>query len=96
MGSVRVPDVGAVMLANALADHIIWTPVFGTLIHIFFFPFHASSTGGDKPMPEFIVPVAIKSLWVSAKIESHPMDERKMCSSAGLASHKRPGADITA
>lgn len=82
MGSVPVPDIGAVMLANTLADHIIWTPVFGTLIHIDLFPFHASSTGVGAPMPEFIVPVAIKSLWVSAKIESQPMDERKMCSSA--------------
>lgn len=95
MGSLRIPNIAESMPAHVLADHIIHAPVFDSLIHLFLFAFQASSTGAGKSISEPMVPVAIKSLWISADIESKPGSELKCHSSAWLASHKRFGADIT-
>ncbi|KAK8086415.1 polyketide synthase [Apiospora phragmitis] len=60
------------------------------------FAFQASSTSGGKPLTEPMVPVAIRSVWVSADMEAEVGSEFIVHSSARMASHKRFGADITA
>ncbi|GME45714.1 putative lovastatin nonaketide synthase protein [Neofusicoccum parvum] len=93
LGTLRVPDIASCMPAGALADHIIQPPVFDSMIHMFLFAFQASVGAG--PLTEPLVPVAIRSLWISADMETAPGAQFKCHSSAQLASHKRYGADIT-
>ncbi|KAF4311943.1 putative lovastatin nonaketide synthase protein [Botryosphaeria dothidea] len=92
-GTLRVPDVAKVMPANALAEHVIQPPVFDSMIHLFIFAYQASVGAG--PLSEPLVPVAIRSLWVSADMETAPGAQFACHSSARLASHKRYAADIT-
>ncbi|KAK7978171.1 polyketide synthase [Apiospora saccharicola] len=96
LGTLKVPDIAKAMPAQALSDHVIHPPVFDSLIHLFLFAFQASSTSGGKPLTEPMVPVAIKSVWVSADMEADVGSEFIVHSSARMASHKRFGADITA
>ncbi|KAK7920492.1 polyketide synthase [Apiospora marii] len=96
LGTLKVPDIAKSMPAQALSDHVIHPPVFDSLIHLFLFAFQASSTSGGKPLTEPMVPVAIKSVWVSADMEANVGSEFIVHSSARMASHKRFGADITA
>ncbi|KAK8093927.1 hypothetical protein PG997_000612 [Apiospora hydei] len=96
LGTLKVPDIEKAMPAQALSDHVIHPPVFDSLIHLFLFAFQASSTSGGKPLTEPMVPVAIRSVWVSADMEAEVGSEFIVHSSARMASHKRFGADITA
>ncbi|KAK8129684.1 polyketide synthase PKS2 [Apiospora kogelbergensis] len=96
LGTLRVPDIEKSMPAQALSDHVIHPPVFDSLIHLFLFAFQASSTSGGKPLTEPMVPVAIRSVWVSADMQANVGSEFIVHSSARMASHKRFGADITA
>ncbi|KAK8039588.1 polyketide synthase PKS2 [Apiospora rasikravindrae] len=96
LGTLKVPDIERSMPAQALSDHVIHPPVFDSLIHLFLFAFQASSTSGGKPLTEPMVPVAIRSVWVSADMEADVGSEFIVHSSARMASHKRFGADITA
>lgn len=95
LGTLKIPGIASAMPSQALAEHVIHPPVFDSIIHLFLFAFQASSTGGGKPLTEPMVPVAIKSMWLSADIEASPGAELTVHSSAQLASHKRFGADIT-
>ncbi|KAK8025057.1 polyketide synthase PKS2 [Apiospora arundinis] len=96
LGTLRVPDIEKTMPGQALSDHVIHPPVFDSLIHLFLFAFQASSTSGGKPLTEPMVPVAIRSVWVSADMEAEVGSEFIVHSSARMASHKRFGADISA
>lgn len=95
LGTIAVPDIAAWMPAQALSPHVVHPPVFDSIIHLFLFAFQASSTGGGKPLTEPMVPVAIKSVWLSASMEADPGAQLLVHSAAQLASHKRFGADIT-
>lgn len=96
IGTLKVPDIASTMPGQALTSHVIHPPVFDSIIHMFLFAFQASSTGGGKPLTEPMVPVAIKSVWLSADMEAAtPGVELTVHSAAQLASHKRFGADVT-
>ncbi|EKG15216.1 Beta-ketoacyl synthase [Macrophomina phaseolina MS6] len=93
-GTLRIPDVAKAMPSGSLAEHVIQPPVFDSMIHLFIFAYQASVGAGALSEP--LVPVAIRSLWISAGVETAP-GSRLLChSSAQLASHKRYAADITA
>ncbi|EKG09667.1 Beta-ketoacyl synthase [Macrophomina phaseolina MS6] len=92
-GTLRVPDVAAAMPAGALAQHVIQPPVFDSMLHMFIFAYQACVGGG--PLSELLAPIAIRSLWVSAGIETTPGTHFSCHGAARLTSHKRYGGDIT-
>ncbi|KAL8336217.1 hypothetical protein RB601_000166 [Gaeumannomyces tritici] len=95
LGTLVVPDIAAGMPARAISSHVVCPPVFDSIIHLFLFAFQGSSTSDGRPLTEPMVPVAIKSVWISADIEAEAGAQLLVHSAAQLASHKRFGADIT-
>lgn len=92
LATVRVPDLAKAMPAHALAGSVIHPPVFDSILHSFIFALQASAERLTEPM----VPVAMRSVWVSADIEAQPGAELTVHASAGRIGHKRVEADITA
>lgn len=92
LATVRVPDLATAMPAHALAASVIHPPVFDSILHSFIFALQACAERLTEPM----VPVAMRSVWVSAGIEAQPGAELTVHAAAGRVGHKRVEADITA
>lgn len=92
LATVRIPDLAKAMPAHHLAASVIHPPVFDNILHSFIFALQASAERMTDPM----VPVAMRSVWVSADIEAQPGDELTVHADAGRVGHKRVEADITA
>lgn len=92
LATVRVPDIATAMPARALAASVIHPPVFDSILHSFIYALQASAERLTEPM----VPVAMRSVWVSANIEAQPGAELTVHAAAGRVGHKRVEADITA
>ncbi|KAL1869097.1 Type I Iterative PKS [Diaporthe australafricana] len=92
LATVRIPDLATAMPAHALAASVIHPPVFDSILHSFIHALQASSERLTDPM----VPVAMRSVWVSADIEAQPGAELIVHATAGRVGHKRVEADITA
>jgi acyl transferase domain-containing protein/NADPH:quinone reductase-like Zn-dependent oxidoreductase/ubiquinone/menaquinone biosynthesis C-methylase UbiE/NADP-dependent 3-hydroxy acid dehydrogenase YdfG len=92
LATVRVPDLATAMPAHALAASVIHPPVFDSILHSFIFALQACAERLTEPM----VPVAMRSVWVSADIEAQPGTELTVHAAAGRVGHKRVEADITA
>ncbi|KAI6351052.1 hypothetical protein MCOR25_010185 [Pyricularia grisea] len=90
--TIRIPDIARAMPAHALAPSVIHPPVFDSILQSFIFALQASAERLTEPM----VPVAMRSVWVSADIEAQPGAELKVHASAGRIGHKKVEADITA
>ncbi|KAJ4415838.1 Type I Iterative PKS [Gnomoniopsis sp. IMI 355080] len=94
--TVRVPDLAQAMPAHALTDSVIHAPAFDSILHTFIFALQASKSSSGGRLTEPMVPVAIRSVWVSADIEAQPNAELTVHAASGLVGHKRVEADITA
>ncbi|KAK2036507.1 beta-ketoacyl synthase domain-containing protein [Colletotrichum somersetense] len=92
LATIRVPDIATAMPSHALAASVIHPPVFDSILQSFIFALQASAERLTEPM----VPVAIRSVWVSADIETRPGAELTVHAAAGRIGHKRAEADITA
>lgn len=92
LATVCVPDLAKSMPAHALAPSVIHPPVFDSILHSFIFALQACAERLTEPM----VPVAMRSVWVSADIEAQPGAELTVHAAAGRVGHKRVEADITA
>lgn len=92
LATVRIPDLATAMPAHALAASVIHPPMFDSILHSFIFALQASAERLTEPM----VPVAMRSVWVSADIEAQPGAELTVHAAAGRVGHKRVEADITA
>ncbi|KAK1994697.1 lovastatin nonaketide synthase [Colletotrichum falcatum] len=92
LATVRIPDIAAAMPGHALAASVIHPPVFDSILQSFIFALQASAERLTEPM----VPVAMRSVWVSADIESRPGAELTVHAAAGRVGHKKAEADITA
>ncbi|EFQ36395.1 beta-ketoacyl synthase domain-containing protein [Colletotrichum graminicola] len=92
LGTIRIPDIATAMPGHALAASIIHPPVFDSIMQSFIFALQASAERLTEPM----VPVAIRSVWVSAGIEARPGTELTVHAAAGRVGHKKAEADITA
>ncbi|KAK7716251.1 Type I Iterative PKS [Diaporthe eres] len=92
LATVRIPDLATAMPAHALAASVIHPPVFDSILHSFIFALQACAERLTEPM----VPVAMRSVWVSADIEAQPGAELTVHAAAGRVGHKRVEADITA
>ncbi|KAI6501122.1 Type I Iterative PKS [Pyricularia oryzae] len=92
LATIRIPDVASAMPARALAPSVIQPPVFDSILQSFIFALQASAERLTEPM----VPVAMRSVWVSADVEAQPGAELKVHASAGRVGHKKVEADITA
>ncbi|POS76180.1 beta-ketoacyl synthase domain-containing protein [Diaporthe helianthi] len=92
LATVRIPDLATAMPARALAASVIHPPVFDSVLHSFVFALQASTGRLTEPM----VPVAMRSVWVSADMEAQPGAELTVHAVAGRIGHKRAEADITA
>ncbi|KAJ0305058.1 hypothetical protein Brms1b_010974 [Colletotrichum noveboracense] len=92
LATVRIPDIAAAMPSHALAASVIHPPVFDSILHSFIFALQASAERLTEPM----VPVAMRSVWVSADIESRTGAELIVHAAASRVGHKKAEADITA
>ncbi|WQF90302.1 Putative Acyl transferase domain superfamily, quinone oxidoreductase/zeta-crystallin, thiolase [Colletotrichum destructivum] len=92
LATIRIPDMATAMPAHALAPSVIHPPVFDSILQCFIFALQASAERLTEPM----VPVAMRSVWVSAAIEAQPGAELTVHAAAGRVGHKRAEADITA
>lgn len=95
LATVRTPDLATAMPAHALAASVIHPPVFDSILHSFVFALQAAS--GER-LTDPMVPVAMRSVWVSADVEAEarPGAELIVHAAAGRIGHKRAEADITA
>ncbi|KAJ3951746.1 hypothetical protein N0V92_011836 [Colletotrichum tropicale] len=92
LATVRIPDIAAAMPSHALAASVIHPPVFDSILHSFIFALQASAERLTEPM----VPVAMRSVWVSADIEARTGAELIVHATASRVGHKKAEADITA
>lgn len=92
LATVRGPDLAKAMPAHALSGSVIHPPTFDSILHSFIFALQASAERLTEPM----VPVAMRSVWISADIEAQPGAELTVHAAAGRVGHKRVEADITA
>ncbi|KAK1962030.1 beta-ketoacyl synthase domain-containing protein [Colletotrichum sublineola] len=92
LAAVHIPDIATAMPGHALAASVIHPPVFDSILQSFIFALQASAERLTEPM----VPVAMRSVWVSANIETRPGAELTVHAVAGRVSPKRAEADITA
>ncbi|KAJ0164167.1 Lovastatin diketide synthase LovF [Colletotrichum tanaceti] len=94
LATVRIPDVAAAMPAHALAASVIHPPVLDSVLQCFIFALQASAK--DKRLTDPMMPVAMRSVWVSADIEAQPGAELTVHASARHVGHRSAEADITA
>lgn len=94
LATVRIPHLAKAMPSHALAASVIHPPVFDSILHTFIFALQASAERMTEPM----VPVAMRSVWVSADIEAEtkPGAELTVHAASDRIGHKRVQADITA
>lgn len=94
LATVRIPHLAKAMPSHALTPSVIHPPVFDSILHTFIFALQASAERMTEPM----VPVAMRSVWVSAGIEAEitPGAELTVHAASDRIGHKRVQADITA
>ncbi|KAK1975933.1 beta-ketoacyl synthase domain-containing protein [Colletotrichum cereale] len=92
LATIWIPDIATAMPGHALATSVIHPPVFDGILQCFIFALQASAERLTEPM----MPVAMRSVWVSADIEARPGAELMVHATAGRVGHRRAEADITA
>ncbi|KAL1615108.1 putative PKS/NRPS-like protein biosynthetic cluster [Diplodia seriata] len=93
IATLRIPDVASCMPCNYLQPHVIQSATLDSLTHMI--PFALQGAAGAENLREPSVPIALKSLWISARTETEPGHVFTCQSSARPSSHNKFSAEIT-
>lgn len=94
LGHLSVPDVASEMPARALSDHLVHPATLDSILHMILFAYYQIPDA--PPLKAPMLPVSMRSMWISAELEKTPGSKLLCHCLAQNVALKRWSADITA